>query len=167
MPKRPPFIIACADVPERSHVYPSSVESMAPARAIGKAAGLRRIGLHFVRVPPGYRTSWPHAEENEEEFCYVLEGEVDAWIDGELHRMVKGDLIAWPAGTGISHTILNDGEADALLLAGGEAGKADSRIYYPLNPGRKNDLAWSAWWEDVPERKLGAHDGLPAARRKR
>jgi len=119
MPKRPPFIIATADVPERIHKYPNSDEPMAPSRPVGKTAGLLRIGLHLVRVPPGQRTSWPHAEENEEEFAYVIEGEVDAWIDGELHRMKKGDLIAWPAGTGISHTILNDGREE--VLAGGEA----------------------------------------------
>jgi uncharacterized cupin superfamily protein len=166
MPKRPPFIVAAADVPETSHRYPGSDEEMAPSRAIGRHAGLQRIGLHVVRVPPGFRTSWPHAEEDEEEFCFVLEGEVDAWNDGGLHRARKGDLIAWPAGTGITHTILNDGPQEALLLAGGEAAKAGSRIYYPLHPGRRDDLPWSAWWADVPKRKQGAHDGLPAARRK-
>jgi uncharacterized cupin superfamily protein len=161
MPKRPPFLIASADVPEHRHVYPRSDEAMAPSRAVGKAAGLQRIGLHLVRVPSGTRTSWPHAEEDEEEFAFVLEGEVDAWIDGELHPMRKGDLIAWPAGTGICHTILNDGDEEALLLAGGEAGKPDSRIYYPLHPGRKEDMPWSSWWDDVPARKQGEHDGLP------
>jgi uncharacterized cupin superfamily protein len=80
--------------------------------------------------------------------------------------MKKGDLIAWPAGTGICHTILNDGDEDALLLAGGEAAKAGSRIYYPLHPGRRDDLPWSAWWDDVPKRRQGKHDGRPAALRK-
>jgi uncharacterized cupin superfamily protein len=166
MPKRPPFIVSAADVPEHSHVYPHSSEAMAPSRAVGRQAGLQRIGLHVVRVPPGSRTSWPHAEEDEEEFCFVLEGEVDAWVDGAVHRMKKGDLIAWPAGTGICHTILNDGDEDALLLAGGEAAKAGSRIYYPLHPGRRDDLPWSAWWDDVPKRRQGKHDGRPAALRK-
>ena len=165
MPKRPPFIVAAADVPETIHRYPGSDEPMAPSRAVGRRAGLQRIGLHVVRVPPGTRTSFPHAEEDEEEFCFVLEGEVDAWTDGVLHHLKKGDLIAWPARTGISHTILNNGPGEALLLAGGEAAKAGSRIYYPLNPGRRDDLPWSAWWSDVPKRKLGKHDGLPAARR--
>ena len=96
----------------------------------------------------------------------MIEGEVDAWIDGELHRMKAGDLIAWPAGTGICHTILNDGDRDAVLLSGGESGKSGSRIYYPLHPGRRDDMPWSHWWEDVPKRELGPHDGIPAARRK-
>jgi uncharacterized cupin superfamily protein len=161
---RPPFIVSAADVPERTHRYPKSDEDMAPSRAIGRFAGLQRIGLHVVRVPPGHRTSWPHAEEDEEEFVYVLDGEVDAWIDGQLHRMKKGELAAFPAGTGIAHTFLNDGEAEALLLVGGEAGKCDSRIVYPLNPGRRADMPWSNWWDDAPQRALGPHDGKPRPR---
>lgn len=164
MPTRPPFIVAAAEVPEKRHRYPDSAEEMAPARAIGRAAGLLQIGLHLVRVSPGTRTSFPHAESAEEEFAYVLEGELDLWLDGDLHHLRAGDLVAFPSGTGISHTFLNDGERDALLLAGGEADKANDRIFYPLNPERRGQLPWSRWWSDAPRRLLGPHDGKPKAR---
>lgn len=166
MPPRPPFILSPADVPEHTHVYPQSDEPMGPVRQVGRAAGLRRIGVNVQRLPPGSRSSWPHAEEDEEEFVVVLEGEVDCWVDGALHRMRPGDLAAFPCGTGISHTFLNNGEQDAVLLVGGEAAKAHSRIYYPLNPSRRADMTASQWWEDVPTRALGPHDGLPDARRR-
>ncbi len=161
---RPPFIIRCGDVPEKRHKYPRSEEEMSPSRPVGHAAGLKRIGVHLVTVVPGSRTSLPHAEEDEEEFVYVIEGEVDAWIDGRLHRMSAGDFAAFPAGTGIAHTFINDGDRDAVLLSGGERGKSDSRIFYPLNPGRKQDMTWSEWWDDVPPRPLGGHDGKPRPR---
>ena len=161
---RPPFIIASADVPERIHRYPNSTEGMAPSRPVGRAAGLRRIGIHLVRVTPGTRTSWPHAESSEEEFVYVIEGELDAWIDGELHRMKAGDFAAFPAGTGICHTFINDGDRDAVLLSGGEADKSDNRICYPLNPTRRTDLPWSRWWDDIALRPQGPHDGKPRPR---
>ncbi len=164
MPERPPFIISSADVPEQSFHYPDSDEPIAPTRAIGRAAGLLRVGIKLQRVPPGSRTSFPHAESAEEEFAYVIEGEIDAWIDGELHRMKAGDLAAFPSGTGICHTFINDGERDVLLLVGGEADKPEDRIFYPLNPERRDQMAWSRWWEDVPERKQGAHDGKPRRR---
>ena len=164
-PRRPPFIIATDDAPETMHRYPHSDEPMAPSRAIGRIAGLLRIGLHSVRVPPGYRTSWPHAEEDEEEFVYVVDGEIDAWVDGHVYRMKKGDLAAFPAGTGISHTFFNDGEREALLIVGGEAARPGSRIYYPMHPARRADMPWSAWWDDVPKRELGPHDGVPRAPR--
>jgi uncharacterized cupin superfamily protein len=160
-PERPAFIAAAADVEETRHRYPNSEEAMAPSRAIGRHAGLLRIGLHVVRVGPGERTSYPHAEEDEEEFVYVLEGELDAWIDGTLHRVRAGDLVAFPSGTGISHTFLNEGEREALLLVGGEHAKSDSRIVYPLNPERRGDMPWSRWWIDAPKRELGPHGGKP------
>ena len=164
MPTRPPFIVSSADVPEKRHRYPRIDEDMSPSRAIGRAAGLMRIGVHLVRVAPGTRTSLPHAESAEEEFVYVIEGEVDAWIDGDLHRLRAGDFVAFPAGTGICHTFLNDGERDALLLSGGEAAKAENRIVYPLDPGRRDDLPWSHWWDDAPRRARGTHDGKPRRR---
>jgi uncharacterized cupin superfamily protein len=113
---------------------------------LGAAAGLVRIGINLQRLPPGTRSSWPHAEECEEEFVYVIEGEVNAWIDGDLHRMVAGDLAAFPAGTGICHCFINNTGREALLLVGGEAAKPDNRIMYPLNLSRRADLQASQWW---------------------
>jgi uncharacterized cupin superfamily protein len=162
---RPPFLVSTADVPETTRGYPNSDEPMAPSRAIGRAAGLLKIGLHVKRVPPGHRISWPHAESKEEEFVYVLDGEVDAWIDGALHPMKTGDLAAFPSGTGICHTFLNNGAREATLLVGGEANKSDNRIVYPLHSQRRGDMPWSHWWDDAPVRTQGAHDGKPDALR--
>lgn len=158
---RPSFIVSAHDVPEKAHVYPQSTEPMGPVRRLGKTAGLVRIGVNLQRLPPGTRSSWPHAEENEEEFVYVIEGEVDVWIDGNLHRMGAGDLAAFPAGTGISHCFINNAAREALLLVGGEAPKVGSRIFYPLNPSRRADMKPGDWWSDVPQQPLGPHDGLP------
>lgn len=161
---RPPCIRATASVPEHTHVYPQSTEPMGPVRRLGKAAGLTRVGINIQRLPPGTRSSWPHAEENEEEFVYVISGIVDAWIDGDVHQMVPGDLAAFPAGTGISHCFINNSAQEVLLLVGGEAPKEGSRIFYPLNPSRKQDMPAHGWWDDVPARELGSHDGMPNAR---
>jgi len=109
------FIVSAHALPESAHVYPQSSERMEPVRRLGKVAGLVRIGVNLQRLPPGTRSSWPHAEENEEEFVvYVVEGEVDAWINGHLHRMVAGDLAAFPAGTGICHGFINNSERELL-----------------------------------------------------
>jgi len=151
---RPPFIISSQDVPEKADKYPASDEVLAHGRAIGQAAGLLRIGLHLERLEPGHRLSYPHAEELEEEFVYVLEGQVDAWIDGELHPMHAGDLAAFPSGTGICHTFINNGDAAARLLVGGERTNPSNRIFYPLNPERRGQMPWSHWWDDIPARAL-------------
>jgi uncharacterized cupin superfamily protein len=160
--KRHPCVISPSDVPEKERgPYPHSDERLGFSRPIGAAAGLLKIGLHVQRLLPGQRSSWPHAEEDEEEFVYVLEGTVDLWLDGEVHSMKAGDLAAFPSGTGISHCVLNNSDAEAVLLVGGEREKKHSRIKYPLHPSRRADLTWSQWWDDAPERKLGPHDGMP------
>lgn len=165
MSERPPFIRSTSDVAEYTHVYPQSTEPMGPVRRLGKEAGLERVGINIQRLPPGTRSSWPHAEEDEEEFVYVLSGQVDAWIDGNTHRMEQGDLAAFPAGTGISHCFINNSEQDVLLLVGGEAPKPGSRIFYPVNPSRRQDMPEQYWWTDAPSHPLGCHDGLPNAMR--
>jgi uncharacterized cupin superfamily protein len=165
--KRPPFIIAAASCPEASHKYPHSDEYTGHQRSISRVAGLLKIGVNLVRLKSGERSSWPHAEEKEEEFVYVLEGEVDAWVDGFVHAMKPGDFAAFPAGTGICHCFINNSEHETLLLVGGEASKRDNRIYYPLHPQRRNDLPSSEWWDDVPKNRLGPHDGMPDALRAR
>ena len=128
---------------------------------LGRALGLTRIGLHHIRLLPGRRTSYPHAESAEEEFAFVLEGRPDVWIDGVLHALVPGDMVAFPAGTGICHTFLNNTAQEARLLVGGERPKPENRVHYPLN------LAYEATrqdrWLDVEPRVLGGHDGMARA----
>jgi uncharacterized cupin superfamily protein len=164
MPERPSFILSSSDVAEEAGRYPDSDEIMSFGRAIGRAAGLERIGLHLERLPPGHRTSYPHAEEKEEEFVFVVSGNVDAWIDGERHPMKPGDLAAFPAGTGIAHTFINDSEAEALLLVGGERTKPDNRIDYPLNPEALERFEPAQRWSDRPKRALGAASAVPKKR---
>lgn len=164
---RPACIRSTQEIEETTHVYPQSNEPMGPVRRLGKAAGLERIGINIQRLPPGTRSSWPHAEENEEEFVYVLSGQVLAWIDGQAWPMGPGELAAFPAGTGISHCFINNADEEAVLLVGGEAPKSGSRIFYPLNPSRREDMPAEYWWSDVPARPLGDHDGLPDALRGR
>ena len=67
MNTRPSFIVSANELPETTHVYPQSAERMGPIRRLGKGAGLVRIGVNLQRLPPGTRSSWPHAEENEED----------------------------------------------------------------------------------------------------
>ncbi len=72
--------------PRPGTATPNSDEQMAPSRAIGRTAGLRRIGLHLLRAPAGHPAPpGPTPSPSEEEFAFVVSGEVDAWIDGELH----------------------------------------------------------------------------------
>jgi uncharacterized cupin superfamily protein len=141
--------------------YPGSSEEHCPSRAIGRAAGLVRTGIHLERIVPGSRTSYPHAEEDEEEWAYVVAGHPSVWLDGVLYPLAAGDLVALPCGTGVCHVFLNDSDVDALVLVGGERSKPTNRIFYPLNPERRADVG-ARWWPlDETWRAAGTHDAMP------
>ena len=50
----------------------------------------------------------------------MIEGTPDVWLDDRLHRLRPGDGVGFPAGTGISHSFLNNTEAEVRLLVVGE-----------------------------------------------
>jgi uncharacterized cupin superfamily protein len=139
--------------------YPGDTELTSIGAPLGSALGLTRVGIHHERLPPGRRTSYPHAESAEEEFVFVLEGEPDVWIDGDLHRLRAGDAVAFPAGTGICHTFMNNTDNEVRLIVVGEANKTENLIRYPCNQAYEATRPdrWTAW----PERPLGPHDGRP------
>lgn len=144
--------------PDEDH-YPGDDELLSIGAAFGEHFGLTRLGIHHERLPPGRRTSYPHAESAEQEFVYVIEGTPDVWLDGRLHRLAPGDAVGFPAGTGLCHTIINNSEAEVRLLVVGERPKPENRIVYPRNPERKP--LRDDWWHDAPARDMGDHDGLP------
>lgn len=139
--------------------YPGDTELLAIGAPLGKALGLTRIGIHHNRLPPGRRTSYPHAESAEEEFVFVLEGEPDVWIDGTLHPLRTGDSVAFPAGTGVSHTFINNTAREVRLLVVGEATRPENRIHYPMNEAYAAGLPER--WTDHAGARLGPHDGMP------
>jgi uncharacterized cupin superfamily protein len=160
MANDPPPIAHWSEIekPDTSH-YSGDDELMSIGAPFGRHFGLTRLGVHHERLPPGRRTSYPHAESAEDEFVYVLEGEPDVWLDGHLHRLKPGCGVGFPAGTGLCHTFINNSDAEVRLLVVGEPSKAENRIVYPRNPEqrpRRED-----WWHDHPQRPLGGHDGLP------
>lgn len=142
--------------------YRDSAELMAIDAPLAHKLGLARIGIHHNRLPPGRRTSYPHAESAEEEFVYVLEGRPDVWIDGHLHALEPGDSVAFPAGTGICHTFINNTDAEVRLLVIGETPKDENRIRYPRN--ETYEATRTDRWTDWPARALGPHDGKPTPR---
>jgi len=162
MPNRPDFIAHWSTLEDpKGHVYRGDTEEMALDASIGEKLGLTRIGIHHVRLRPGQRTSYPHAESAEEEFVFVIQGRPDAWIDGHLHALEPGDSVAFPAGTGICHTFLNNTAEEVRLLTIGEKPKDENRIRYPLHPAHEATRADR--WINPPERPFGPHDGKASA----
>ncbi|MBL0599711.1 cupin domain-containing protein [Aeromonas jandaei] len=146
--------------------YLGSEERMSLGSALGRHFGFSRIGIHHEIVEPGHRTSWPHAEKTEDEFVHVLEGTPDVWLDGVLYRLQPGDSVGFKAGDGLAHTFINNTDEPVRLLCVGDRDRADNRIHYALHPEYNRQIG-ARHWDDVPERELGDHDGLPDRLRER
>ena len=158
MSSRPEFIAHWSELEAvEPHRYSGDDEQMGFDASLGRKLGLARIGIHHVRLPSGQRTSYPHAESAEEEFVFVLEGHPDAWIDGVLYRLKPGDSVAFPSGTGICHSFLNNTPEEVRLMVVGEKRKPENLGRYPLNPELERTSPYT--WHDAPVRPLGSHDG--------
>lgn len=148
---RPDFVRNASEIQQPE----SSGDLFATIARFGRALGLTRLGINQEIVPPGCRTSTPHAHSLEEEFVFVIEGRPDLWLDGIIHPLGPGDGIAFPAGTGIAHCLINNTDSDVRLLIAGE-NIAGDRVSYPIDPQERR---LEDDWTDAPRRPLGPHNG--------
>ncbi len=125
-----------------------------------KVFGLRNIAAHIFTIPPGYRSSEPHAEKCEEEFVFVLSGEIDLWLNGRIKTMKAGDCIGFPAGTGVGHCFINNSGSECRIFVSGDRTKEENQCYFHLDPSLKKECG-NFWWEECPVQDLGDHDGWP------
>jgi uncharacterized cupin superfamily protein len=157
---RPAYVKHYSEIEDADNwTYPQSDERLCIRAPFGKKLGLTRIGINHDTLPPGRRSSYPHAEGSEEEAVYIVEGTPDLWINGTLHRLRPGDCAVFPAGTGNVHTFINNTATNVRMLVVGET-ISGAKVHYPLNPERKTQVG-DAWWEECPHQPLGDHSGLP------
>ena len=162
--RKPSCVVDWKKITHDDSHYPNDDELMAIWSHLTVALGITRIGVGHDLLTPGRRTSWPHAEFDEEEFVYVVEGTPDVWIDGYLHRLKPGDGVGFPDRTGISHCFINNTDKPARLITVGDASRRRSKCIYPLHPKRNKEIG-EQLWKEAPKVKLGPHDGMSDLRR--
>jgi uncharacterized cupin superfamily protein len=83
---------------------------------LGVAAGLTQFGVNLLRLPPGAWSSQRHWHVHEDEFVYVVEGEVVLVTDAGDEPLVAGEWAGFKAGERDGHHIQNRSQHDAVLL---------------------------------------------------
>ncbi len=83
---------------------------------LGDVAGLTQFGVNLMRLPPGVWTSQRHWHTHEDEFVFVVSGEV-VLVEDEGETVLRaGDCAGFKAGVKNGHHIQNRSDAEAVLL---------------------------------------------------
>lgn len=112
--------------------YPPPFDKAVVGRSrqrLGNAAGLDQFGVNICTLKPGAASSQRHWHENEDEFVYVLAGEVVLCEDGGETVLKPGDAAAWKAGVANGHSLVNRADRDAVFIEVGTRA-ATERAYY-------------------------------------
>src|SRR5882757_1717118 len=83
---------------------------------LGDAAGLSDFGVNLLRLPPGAWSSQRHWHDREDEFIYVVAGEVTLVTDAGETPLKQGDCAGFPKNVANGHHLINKSGADALVL---------------------------------------------------
>src|SRR3954471_18362741 len=128
----PKIDIAKAEVRTTS-AYPPQFKKSVEGRektVLSNLAGLTQFGVNRTRLKPGAASSLRHWHEQEDEFVYILEGELTLVEDSGETVLKAGDAAGWKAGVADGHMLVNNTARDAVYLEIGSRAPRE-RAHYP------------------------------------
>jgi uncharacterized cupin superfamily protein len=128
-----PAAIRATDVTARTGtIYPPPY---APAmagrakRALGDVFGLSQFGVNLTELAPGAASSERHWHEREDEFIFVVAGEVTLIDDDGAQVLTPGMCAGFKAGNANSHKLVNLSATTVVFLEVGTRSEGD-RVHY-------------------------------------
>jgi uncharacterized cupin superfamily protein len=116
--------------------YPPPFNKVVEGRSrkrLARAAGLTHFGVNICTLKPGAASSQRHWHEKEDEFVYVLQGEVVLREDGGETVLKPGDAAAWKAGVENGHCLINKSSRDAVFIEVGTRVAAERAFYSDID----------------------------------
>ena len=98
---------------------------------LGDAVGLDQFGVNLLRLPAGAWSSQRHWHSAEDEFVWVLEGEVVLVEEDDETVLRSGDCAGFKAGVANGHKIENRSDREAVLLEVGSRRPTEDACDYP------------------------------------
>ena len=105
---------------------------------LGDAGGLHDFGINLLTLPPGSWSSQRHWHSDEDEFVFVLEGELTLVEDDGETLLRAGDCAAFPKGTGNGHHLKNQSSVTAVCLEVGSRSSNDVVSYSEIDMMKSN-----------------------------
>jgi uncharacterized cupin superfamily protein len=97
-------------------------------RPLGELFALRNFGVNLTTLTPGGSSALFHRHSRQDEFIYVLEGDLVLVTDNGEQRLGPGMCFGFPAG-GAAHHLINRSENDASYLEVGDRSAGDEVTY--------------------------------------
>jgi uncharacterized cupin superfamily protein len=97
-------------------------------RALGDHFGLANFGVNLTTLNPGACSALYHRHSVQDEFIYVLDGEIVLLADGTETVLSAGMCAGFPAG-GVAHQLVNRSAAAAMYLEIGDRLPGDAASY--------------------------------------
>jgi uncharacterized cupin superfamily protein len=120
----------------RGSQYPAPFDQPCAGRArqrLGEAAGLKDFGVNLMRLPPGCWSSQRHWHLLEDEFVFVVEGEVVLVTDSGEEVLRAGDCAGFKAGVKDGHHLQNRSSVEAVILEVGSRNPDDEGEYSDID----------------------------------
>jgi uncharacterized cupin superfamily protein len=102
-------------------------------RQLGEAAGLKNFGVNLTELPPGAWSSQRHWHTRQDEFIYVVEGELTLVTDAGETLLKPGMCAGFPAGKPDGHHLINKSDRKAVYLEIGDRTPGDEADYPDLD----------------------------------
>src|SRR5262245_53297038 len=112
--------------------YPAGYSARVAGRSkqrLGDALGLKRFGVNLTTIRPGAGSALRHWHSREDEFIYVLTGELVLITDSGEQLLTPGMCAGFPAGKADGHCLVNRGTHDAVYLEIGDRDPRDDVTY--------------------------------------
>nr|WP_276207801.1 cupin domain-containing protein [Novosphingobium panipatense] len=100
-------------------------------RPLGDAFGLSNFGVNLTTLSPGAVSALQHIHSKQDEFVYVVSGELTLVSGADLHVMTAGMCVGFPAA-GTSHHLENRSPREATFLEVGDRSEGDE-VSYPAD----------------------------------
>ncbi len=118
----------------RGSRYPSPFDQPCAKRfrrRLGDAAGLTHFGVNLTCLPAGAWSAQRHWHTAEDEFIYIVEGELVLVTDAGEETLRAGDCAGFKAGVADGHHLQNRTDRDAVFLEVGSRRPDDDEVAYP------------------------------------
>jgi len=127
------MVIDPQDVPIRQGSnYPDAFKPRVAGRLkqrLGDAAGLSNFGVNQVTLQPGGQSALRHWHLKQDEFVYVLSGELTLITDAGEQVLTAGMAAGFPAGEANGHRLVNRSDRVAVYLEVGDRTPNDEVTY--------------------------------------